>query len=161
MPTSSSAWAWTIGAEGSSIARVASFNDVLKLDPDNEAALVNLEKLQEDQHQWQEAYVTRRRLAQIAGPPDQPKSQSILAFLENEIGLQALREDRLDEAARRFEAAIDLDGSIVTAFVHLGDVRLRQDDLPGAVSTWERALDVSPDRAYLALRSPGAARTRA
>lgn len=129
----------------------AAFNDVLKLDPDNEAALVNLEKLQEDQHQWQEAYVTRQRLAQIAGPPDQPKSQSILAFLENEIGLQALREDRLDEAARRFEAATDLDGGIVTAFVHLGDVRLRQDDLRGAVSTWERALDVSPDRAYLAL----------
>src|SRR5688572_7192309 len=91
---------------------VAVFSDVLKLDPENEAALVNLEKLQEDQHQWREAYFTRQRLAQLAGPPDQPKSQAILAFLENEIGLQALKEQRLEEAARRFEAAIDLDGSI-------------------------------------------------
>lgn len=129
----------------------AAFTEVLKLDPNSEAALVNLEKLQEDQHQWQEAYVTRQRLAQLAGPPEQPKSQSILAFLENEIGLQALKENRLDEAARRFEAAIDADGTIVTAFIHLGDVRVRQNDLPGAISTWERAIDVMPDRAYLAL----------
>ena len=129
----------------------AAFTEVLKLDPNSEAALANLEKLQEDQHQWQEAYVTRQRLAQLAGPPDQPKSQSILAFLEIELGLQALKEARLDEAARRFEAAIEADGSIVTAFIHLGDVHLRQGDLPGAVATWERAIDVSPDRAYLAL----------
>jgi lipopolysaccharide biosynthesis regulator YciM len=129
----------------------ASFTEVLKLDPNSEAALVNLEKLQEDQHQWQEAYVTRRRLAQLAGPPDQPKSQSILAFLENEIGLQALKEGHLDEAARRFEAALDLDPGIVTAFINLGEVQMRQGDLAAATATWERALDVSPDRAYLAL----------
>jgi len=130
---------------------VAAFSDVLKLDPDNEAALVNLEKLQEDQHQWQEAYVTRQRLAQIAGPPELPKSQSILAFLENELGLQALEQNRLDDAAKRFEAAIDLDRSVIPAYLHLGDVRQRQGDLPAAVAIWERAIDVVPDRAYLAL----------
>ena len=130
---------------------VAAFSDVLKLDPENEAALINLEKLQEDQHQWHEAYVTRKRLAQIAGPPDQPKSQSILAFLENELGLQAFKAELLDEASRRFEAAIDLDSSVIPAYVHLGDVRLRQGDLAGAVAIWERSIDVTPDRAYLAL----------
>jgi lipopolysaccharide biosynthesis regulator YciM len=131
---------------------VAAFSDVLKLDPNNEAALVNLEKLQEDQHQWQEAYVTRRRLAQIAGPPDQPKSQSILAFLENELGLQAMKNEDWTEAARRFEAAIDLDSSVIPAYVHLGDVRVNQGDLSGAAAIWERSIDVSPDRAYLALQ---------
>src|SRR5688572_17196399 len=128
---------------------VAAFTDVLKLDPNNEAALVNLEKLQEDQHQWQEAYVTRQRLSQLAGPPDQPKSQAILAFLENEIGLQALKEQRLEEAARRFEAAIDLDGSIIPAYLHLGDVKLQEGDLAAAVAIWEQSIDVTPDRAYL------------
>ena len=129
---------------------VAAFTDVLKLDPNNEAALVNLEKLQEDQHQWQEAYVTRKRLSQLAGPPGQPKSQSILAFLENEIGLQALKDGRLDEAAHHFESAIDMDASVITSYLHLGDVQMRQNNAPAAVQTWERAVDVSPDRAYLA-----------
>ncbi len=130
---------------------VAAFADVLKLDPENEAALVNLEKLQEDQHQWQEAYVTRSRLARIVGAPDQPKSQSILAFLENELGLQAMKDGRLDEAARRFEAAIDLDRGVIPAYLHLGDVLVDQGDLAGAVAIWERSIDVAPDRAYLAL----------
>jgi lipopolysaccharide biosynthesis regulator YciM len=130
---------------------VAAFSDVLKLDADNEAALINLEKLQEDQHQWQEAYVTRQRLAQIAGPPDQPKSQLILAFLENEIGLQALKEGRAAEAAQRFEAAIDLDPGVVSTYLHLGDAQAKKGDLPSAIATWERAIDVSPDSAYLAL----------
>jgi lipopolysaccharide biosynthesis regulator YciM len=130
---------------------VAAFTDVLKLDPNNEAALVNLEKLQEDQHQWQEAYVTRQRLSQLAGPPGQPKSQAILAFLENEIGLQAFKGGRLEEAAHHFEAAAEMDGTVITSFLHLGDVRLAQGDIAAAIDTWERAVDVSPDRAYLAL----------
>jgi lipopolysaccharide biosynthesis regulator YciM len=130
---------------------VAAFSEVLKLDPENEAALMNLEKLQEDQHQWQEAYVTRTRLAQLAGPPEQPRSQSILAFLENELGLQALKEGRLDDAARRFEAAIELDRTVIPAYLHLGDVRRLQEDKPGAVDIWERSINVLPDRAYLAL----------
>jgi lipopolysaccharide biosynthesis regulator YciM len=130
---------------------VAAFSEVLKLDPENEAALVNLEKLQEDQHQWQEAYVTRSRLAQIAGPAGQPRSQSILAFLENELGLQAFKDGRLDDAARRFEAAIELDRTVIPAYLHLGDVRLKQGDSAGAIEIWERAIQVVPDRAYLAL----------
>jgi lipopolysaccharide biosynthesis regulator YciM len=130
---------------------VAAFSEVLKLDPQNEAALVNLEKLQEDQHQWQEAYVTRRRLAQMAGPPEQPKSQSILAFLENEIGMQAMKQGDLAEATRRFEAAIDLDGTAIPAYLYLGDVLSQQSDTAAAAAIWERSIDVSPDRAYLAL----------
>jgi lipopolysaccharide biosynthesis regulator YciM len=130
---------------------VSTFSDVLKLDADNESALLNLEKLQEDQHQWQDAYVTRRRLARIAGPPDQPKSQLILAFLENELGLQALKEGRIPDAVHRFEAAIDLEATVVPAYLHLGDAQLKQGDLSAAVETWERAITVSPDRAYLAL----------
>jgi lipopolysaccharide biosynthesis regulator YciM len=129
----------------------AVFSDVLKLDPDNEPALINLEKLQEDQHQWQEAYVTRRRLARIAGPPDQPKSQLVLAFLENELGLQAMNEGRLDDAIQRFEAAIDLDGGVIPAYLHLGDAQARSGDLPAAIATWERSIGVSHDRAHLAL----------
>ena len=128
----------------------SAFSEVLKLDPDNEAALANLEKLQEEQHQWQEAYSTRQRLAALAGPPEQPRSQAILAFLEHEIGLQALRQNQLEEAARRFSAAIDLDRLVVPAYLHLGDVRIQQNDPAAAIAVWETMIDVAPERAYLA-----------
>ena len=42
------------------------FNEVLRLDTQNEYALLNLQKLHEEQHQWTEAYDTRRRLSKIA-----------------------------------------------------------------------------------------------
>ena len=41
------------------------FNEVLRLDPKNEYALVNLQKLHEEQHQWTEAYDTRQRLTKL------------------------------------------------------------------------------------------------
>ncbi|MDR1990354.1 MAG: tetratricopeptide repeat protein [Acidobacteriaceae bacterium] len=126
------------------------FNEVLRLDPKNEYALVNLQKLHEEQHQWTEAYDTRQRLTKLAAIESQPQSQSILAFLENEIGLEAVRRGEYAEAIRRFESAIDLDPRAVPAYLNLGDVRVTQDNDKEAGRVWERMLAAAPDRAYLA-----------
>ena len=96
------------------------FNEVLRLDPKNEYALVNLQKLHEEQHQWTEAYDTRQRLTKLAAVDSQPQNQAILAFLENEIGLEAMRRKDFTEAVRRFQAAIDLDARAVPAYLNLG-----------------------------------------
>src|SRR5476649_2139968 len=64
------------------------FNEVLRLDTTNEYALVNLQKLHEEQHQWTDAYDTRQRLSKLTD--GEAKNESILAFLENEIGLEAM-----------------------------------------------------------------------
>src|SRR5437867_6490366 len=61
------------------------FNEVLRLDPKNEYALVNLQKLHEEQHQWTEAYDTRQRLSKLTVRDARPKNQAILTFLENDI----------------------------------------------------------------------------
>jgi len=127
------------------------FSEVLKLDPQNEAALGNLEKMQEEQHQWQDAYATRQRLAALGSPAAQARSNTILAFLEHELGLEAAGRKDLAEAARRFEAAIALDTAVIPAYLSLGDVRLQQGDESGAAAIWEQAIDVSPDRAHLPL----------
>ena len=66
------------------------FTEVLRLDVDNEYALTNLEKLYEEQHQWADAYATRQKLAGRDSEP-QARHQSTLAFLENELGLEALK----------------------------------------------------------------------
>jgi lipopolysaccharide biosynthesis regulator YciM len=126
------------------------FNEVLKLDPRNEYALLNLQKLHEEQHQWTEAYDTRRRLAKLADLDAKPQSQAILAFLENEIGLEHMRRKEYGEAVRRFEAAIELDARAVPAYLNLGDVRVAGGDERQAAVVWERLIDVAPDRAYLA-----------
>ncbi len=126
------------------------FTESLRLDPKNQYALLYLQKLHEEQHQWDEAYNIRRQLLDLSGPDTHPRSQAILGFIENERGLEAIKSGRSDDAVRRFEAAIDLDATTTPAYLNLGDVQAKQGDRAGAVATWERLLSVSPERAYLA-----------
>jgi lipopolysaccharide biosynthesis regulator YciM len=135
------------------------FNEVLRLDPNNSYALVNLQKMQEEQHQWSDAYDTRQRLSKLTD--GESKNESILAFIENEIGLEAVRRKDHAEAIRRFEAAIDLDGRAVPAYLNLGDVRVGQGKEQEAVDIWERLVGIAPDRAYLAFDRLEASAVRA
>jgi lipopolysaccharide biosynthesis regulator YciM len=124
------------------------FTEVLKLDPANQYALVNIEKLHEDQHQWQEAYEVRRSLESQGGAED-ARSQGILAFLENELGLQAVARGDYAGAITRFLSAIDLDPAVVPPYLNLGDVYAREEKLAQAVGVWERVIQRAPERAYL------------
>ena len=126
------------------------FTEVLRLDAKNEYALVNLQKLHEEQHQWTEAYDTRQRLNKLAAIDSRPQSQAILAFLENEIGLEAMRRRDYSEAARRFQSAINIDARAVPAYLNLGDVRVAEGRDKDASNIWEELVAVAPDRAYLA-----------
>ncbi len=124
------------------------FNEVIKLDPKNQYALLNIEKLHEDQHQWQEAYEVRRSLGSQGGAED-GRSQSILAFLENEIGLQAVARGDYPAAIARFQSAIDLESGVVPAYLNLGDIYARDDRMEQAAGIWEQAIARAPERAYL------------
>jgi lipopolysaccharide biosynthesis regulator YciM len=133
---------------------IDAFTEVLKLDPDNRYALSNLEKLYEDQHQWSEAYAVRQKLAALSATPDggtdSPRHNEVLAFLENEFGQAALKGGDTKEASRRFRAAIERDPRNTPAHLSLGDVSIRRGDAAGAVAVWEKMIESSPERAYLA-----------
>jgi lipopolysaccharide assembly protein B len=130
---------------------IEAFTEVLRLDPQNRYALSNLEKLYEEQHQWDEAYATRQKLAALTSVAEESaRHAEILAFLEFELGQEALKRMDYAEAARRFEAAIDLDARNAPAHLSLGDVRFYEGKTADAVSAWERLVDASPERAYLA-----------
>jgi lipopolysaccharide biosynthesis regulator YciM len=124
------------------------FHEVLRLDPGNQYALLNIEKLHEDQHQWQEAYEVRRSLGSQSGTDD-VRSQAILAFLENELGLQAVARGDYSGAIARFQSAMDLDGGVVPAYLNLGDIYARDDKMAQAAGVWEQVIDKAPERAYL------------
>ena len=126
------------------------FNEVLRLDPKNQYALLYLQKLHEEQHQWDEAFRIRRQLVDLTGPDTNSRSRAILGFLENERGVEALKAGNMGEASKRFASAIDLDPATAPAYLNLGDVKARQGDQAGALRTWEGLLSASPERAYLA-----------
>jgi lipopolysaccharide biosynthesis regulator YciM len=130
---------------------IEAFNEVLRLDSKNEHALIQLEKLYEDQHQWQEAASIRKRLAQLARPSLQPRHETIRAFLENELGTQAREAGDLAAAQKHFETAIDIDAHVPPAYVNLGDMKRAGGDAAGAADVWERLVSLAPERAYLVL----------
>ena len=126
------------------------FNEVLRLDPQNPYAMVNLEKLHEEQHQWQEARGVRQRLIAVTDESEQPRHQQILAFLENEMGRDTLKQLDYAKAAAHFVSAIDLDERVIPAHLSLGDVRFFEGNFAAAEAAWERVAEVAPERAYLA-----------
>ena len=127
-----------------------SFSEVVQLDPGNQYALLNLEKIHEEQQQWQEARAIRQRITNIAPAGEKPRDQAILAFLENELGLQSVRNGAPDQAIRHFETALDLDSRTVPASLNLGDVYMMQGRTTEAIAMWEQISRTAPDRSYLA-----------
>ena len=126
------------------------FSEVLRLDPGNEYALSNLEKLYEEQHLWTEAYAARQKLAASAPEGQRDRHHEILAFLEDELGRDALKKMDYAEAMRHFTAAIELDPRSTPAYLSLGDVQFYEGRTEDAVTTWERLVATTPDRGYLA-----------
>jgi lipopolysaccharide biosynthesis regulator YciM len=125
------------------------FQEVVRLDPKNRYALVNLQKLHEEQHEWHEALRVREQIARFdAGR--RPDELPILAFLRTAIGTAMIKHGDLTGAAREFSAAVDVDPRTPPAYLSLGDVHEQQGNLPAAIAAWEQLVDVTPDRAYLA-----------
>jgi lipopolysaccharide biosynthesis regulator YciM len=125
------------------------FREVLRLDPKNRYALVNLQKLHEEQHQWEEAVRVRETIARLDGGR-RGDNLAILAFLRNQVGESLVQTGNRAEAARAFEAAIDEEPRTVPAYLNLGDLRQQQGDLHGAIAAWEQLVQMAPDRAHLA-----------
>jgi lipopolysaccharide biosynthesis regulator YciM len=127
---------------------VGAFQDVLRLDPRNRYALVNLQKLHEEQHQWADAVRVRGQILDLA-PGDGTADRRIIGFLHNEMGQSVAAVDPAGAAAA-FRRALDADPLTAPAYLNLGDVFERQGDLAAAVGQWEQLTRTQPDRAHLA-----------
>ena len=127
------------------------FTEVLRLDPGNQYALSNLEKLYEEQHQWADAYATRQKLAARREQTPPARHHETLGYLENEIGLEALKRMRLSPRPR----AASRRPSSSTQRTRRRPQSRRRPLLPRGrrrrrSTTWERLIEQSPERAYLA-----------
>ena len=125
------------------------FQEVVRLDPKNRYALVNLQKLYEEQHQWHDALRVREEISKIDGG-HRPDDQQILGFLTNEIGSLQARNGQPEPAARTFAEAIDIDARTAPGYLNLGDVREQQGNMAAAIDAWETLTQQVPDRAHLA-----------
>jgi len=121
------------------------FESALEIDAGNIHALIGIEKLSEDGGQWQEAFRVQTRLARLRKTDD----TRVLAHLQAELGQQAMRAGELDAAERAFRAALALDRQVFPAHLGLADLYAVRDPAKAA-EVLERAVELVPERAYLA-----------
>ena len=124
------------------------FQEVVQLDPGNRYALVNLQKLHEEQQQWAEAAKVRAQIAKLGDGRDEDRQ--ILAFLRNQLGTAEAREGRTAAAAASYREAIDIDPRTAPAYLNLGDAQAQDGKRREAIDAWESLVHTVPERAYLA-----------
>ena len=124
------------------------FLEVVHLDPRNRYALVNLQRLHEEQQQWVKAAEVRQTIQRL-DKTDQPENRQILAFLRNQIGRAFLQAGAVKEAAATFTDAIETDATTAPAYLNLGDLRAADGDAAGAIASWEQLTRAVPERAHL------------
>ena len=127
------------------------FQEVVQLDPGNRYALVNLQKLHEDQQQWADAARVRSQIADIDGQTH-TDNQRILGFLRNQLGTATARGGDVAAASGMFREALDIDAKTAPAYLNLGDMQIARGDIPAAIAAWEGLIQAVPERAYLAFQ---------
>jgi lipopolysaccharide biosynthesis regulator YciM len=121
------------------------FEEVLAVDPKNIHALIGLQKLQEDQRRWRDAYEIQTRLSRLRKTDD----SIVLGHLQAAMGQEAASAGRLDEAEQAFRTALSLDRRVVPAHLGLADLAAPRDPARAA-TILEAAIQTVPERAYLA-----------
>lgn len=122
-----------------------SFEDVLAVDPKNIHALIGLQKLEEDQRRWRDAYEIQTRLSRLRKTDD----SLVLGHLQAAMGEEASRAGRSEDAEKAFRTALSLDRRVFPAHLGLADLAART-DAARAAGILEAAIQAVPERAYLA-----------
>jgi lipopolysaccharide biosynthesis regulator YciM len=127
---------------------VKTFEEVLRKEPSNTAALEQVETIYEDLRDWENAFQTRQRIARLV----KGDHTHILAHHKTEEGKNWFEQGDASRAKSAYKKAISIDSGCVDAYLHLGDLYRARGDFKKAVATWKRIADVAPDFVFLAFR---------
>jgi len=126
---------------------IATFDQILKVDPSNLEVYKQLEWLYEETRDWAKASAMRQKISKLQGTDD----RNILAHYYTEQGKISLSRGDNKRAEDFFNKAIAQNINCVDAYLHLADLYLAQDDFYKALSPFKRLGKVAPEMCYLAL----------
>ena len=126
---------------------VAEARELKELDKKNGSALKLLVKAHEAAGDWERAYETR---AEVARATSEANGVG-LARYRSSIGEIYLREGKLDDAKRQFEAALKLKQDEPAALLRLGDLCYETNRPERAVELWKSLAEAHPSFSHLVL----------
>jgi lipopolysaccharide biosynthesis regulator YciM len=126
----------------------ATYENLLKLTPHNEKALVELLDVYEEMGEWDKAYLTRREISKLNKVDDTQE----LALYKAYVGKRYLDGGRIKEAESSLKDAIKIDSECVPGYLYLGDLFYQEGKIDDAISSWRRIVTTYPEVAYVTFR---------
>jgi len=117
---------------------VETFKEAIKIDPNNLSAHIGLEKLYEEEKNWEESYMIQQKILKLSKSSD----KSALAFIQVKMGEEYLQKGDSKQALRRFQTAIHLDDTCTPAYLYCGDIYLEKEKLDKAQEVWEKMINL-------------------
>jgi lipopolysaccharide assembly protein B len=127
---------------------IASFEQLLTMDPTNTQVYLQLEQLYEEIHDWGRSYQMRQKYSHITGSDD----RNILAHHQTELGKVYAQKNLSSEAESCFKKAISLDARCVDGYVHLADLYMARGDLDKALKMLKKITQMVPEMSHLAFK---------
>ena len=124
------------------------FLKVAQRDSGNVQTYREIERIYEESKDWENAYRTRQKIAQLAGGDN----KHILAHHLVEMGKVYQQEGNSVKANSCFTKAISTHKGCIDAYLHLGDLYFSEKEYKKAISTWKRVAQVAPQFTFLAYR---------
>ena len=124
------------------------FLQVTQKRPNDVETFEELERIYEELKDWDNAYITRQKIARIS----RKDFSHILAHYLVENGKICQMEGDLNRAQVFFGKAISTYKGCVDAYLHLGDLFFAREEYEKAISTWKKVVAIAPQFTFLAYR---------
>ncbi|MBN2333048.1 MAG: tetratricopeptide repeat protein [Deltaproteobacteria bacterium] len=111
-------------------------------------ALVQLESIYEMGQEWDKAIGTQKKLTDLRGGEE---NNHIIAHLTTEMAKEAEQQGEVGKAATLYQRAIGIHEACIDAWLHLGDLHLKNGKEREAIKAWEKGFVLNPDLVSLAV----------
>lgn len=122
------------------------FEQLISLHPDNLPAHRELEKLYEEERDWEKAF----QEAKICQRLSRSDASFLLAHIITELGKELYSKGENHQAIRELKRAIAINRNCTETYLVLGDIYFAEEKLSQAISAWEKIIHLSLPFSHLA-----------
>ncbi|MBI5787952.1 MAG: tetratricopeptide repeat protein [Candidatus Schekmanbacteria bacterium] len=127
---------------------IETYKKVIGLDPNSLIAYKQLEKLHEEENNWERAYSIQHKIMRL----ENSKDQRMLAHIQVQMGQQFYEAGDPRQAFKRLKTAMMLNKGCTPAYLLMGDIYFDEGKLDKAIAIWEEIVDNGLRFAFLAYR---------
>ncbi len=125
----------------------AALKEMISLDANDRWAHIQLLKIQETGHKWDEAFDTAGKVLKI----EHNKSKKPLAYYKYQQGSDLYKQREYHKARILFKEAIGLDPAYVPAYLAIGDSYADEQRYEDAATFWKKLIESVPDKGHLVI----------